>query len=237
MRTVRKIPVREIHEIEFTSVCNLACVYCPHPQLQRPKRHMLGDTFDRVLEQLEHLCVAGTQGEVSLTGIGETTLHPEFYDWVCEIRRVIGFDRKLVMSTNGLTMTRLMAKFLRVQQMDVYVSLHRPEVAGKAIQLLREAGCRHGHNHAFVDSALDWAGQVEWMNTAPKTVCQYLQQAWVAVREDGEINTCCMDAHSKYPLGSVFDPIGSLTTSVTDLCAGCHLVVPQHMNQKELAHG
>lgn len=236
MQTIR-IPVRELHEIEFTSVCNLACVYCPHPQLQRPKRHMTQETFACVLNHLEWLCKEGTQGEVSLTGIGETTLHPMFEHMTRSVRQVVGSRRRIVMSTNGLTMTKDLSEFLALWKVDVYVSLHRPEMAGRALQLLREAGCRHGHNHAFVDSALDWAGQVEWQNTAPRGVCQYLQQSWVAVREDGMINTCCMDAHSKHPLGSVLDPIGSLTTTMTALCSGCHLVVPQHMKQKELAHG
>lgn len=229
--------MRELHEIEFTSVCNLACVYCPHPQLQRPKRHMTQETFARVLTHLAWLCKEGTQGEVSLTGIGETTLHPLFEEMTRSVREVIGSRRKLVMSTNGLTMTHELARFLADCNVDVYVSLHRPEMAGRAIKMLNDAHCRHGHNHAFVDSALNWAGQVEWQNTAPKSVCQYLQQSWVAVREDGTINTCCMDAHSKYPLGSVFDPVGSLKTMATDLCSGCHLVVPTYINGKELAHG
>lgn len=230
-----RVPVRELHEIEFTSVCNLACVYCPHPKLQRPKRHMTYDTFMHTLRHLTHLCELGTQGEVSLTGIGETTLHPSFESMLKDVRRVIG-DRKLVMSTNGLTMTKELAELLAETRVDVYVSLHRPEIAGKALQLLRDARCRHGHNHAFVDSALDWAGQVDWPCTAKKTVCQYLAQAWVAVREDGSINTCCMDAHGNHPLGSVFDPVGSLTTTPTALCSGCHLVVPSQLT-KELAHG
>lgn len=228
---MRSVPVRELHEIELTSVCNLACVYCPHPALQRPKQHMSVGTFARTILHLQHLCDMGTQGEVSLTGIGEATLHPEFRDYTIEIRRVIG-DRKLVMSTNGLTMTPDLADFLARWGVNVYVSLHRPEIAGKALAMLRAARCLHGHNHAFVDSSLDWAGQVAWPNSAKRTLCQYLSQAWVAVREDGTINTCCMDAHSKYPMGSVYDSPGTLRTAPTMLCSGCHLIVPKELTEE-----
>lgn len=228
--------VRELHEIEFTSICNLACVYCPHPTLQRAKAHMDSATFMLTLGHLQYLCAKGTQGEVSLTGIGETTLHPNFMAMASAVRRSIR-DRKLVMSTNGLTMTVELARFLAEIKCDVYVSLHRPELAGRALRLLRDNGCRHGHNKAFADSALDWAGQVDWYVSAPKTVCQYLKNGWAAVRQDGSVNTCCMDAHGLYPIGCVEQDVGTLTTGPTKLCAGCNLIVPEEYKQEELMHG
>lgn len=173
---MKAVPVREIHEIELTSVCSLACVYCPHPTLQREKAHMPWETFERTLEHVEYLCGIGTQGEVSLTGIGEAILYPRFEEAARRVRAVIG-NRKLVLSTNGTHMTPEIARLLAELKFGVYVSLHRPEVAAPALHTLEEAGCGTGTNTAFVDSSLDWAGQVKWHVSAPIALCGYLSRA------------------------------------------------------------
>lgn len=222
----RATPLREIHEIEFTSRCNLACRYCPHPKMKRAKADMSIATFERTMLHVQHLVDAGTQGEVSLTGIGEALMHPHFKPWAAMVREVIGDSRKLVLSTNGLLMTKDIAEFLARLDAHVYVSGHRPEKAGPAIELLKAAGCKVGANTAFMDNAIDWAGQVEWFVSTDAHMCSYLQKRWAAVRQDGSVNTCCMDAESLAPIGSVYDAIGSLRTWATDVCRNCSLVVP-----------
>ena len=222
-----EVRVREIHEIELTSICNLACTYCPHPNLGRAKAHMEWSTFERTLEHIAYLCEKGTQGEVSLTGIGEAILYPRFIEALYRVREVIG-DRKLITSTNGVAMTEEIARALADTGTGVYVSLHRLEVAAPALEMLKAAGCATATNVAFVDSALDWAGQVDWYVSAPKAaMCGYLSNSWAVVRQCGSVDACCMDAHSLYPVGSVFDEPGSLHTHVTDLCAKCNFRVPE----------
>jgi hypothetical protein len=210
-----RVPVREVHEIEFTSRCNLACRYCPHPKMVRPKADMTRETFDRTMLHLQHLCDAGTQGEVSLTGIGEAILHPEFVPWMRVVREAIGPSRRLVLATNGVAMTPELAKELAKSAVTVYVSTHRPERAGPAVQMVRAAGCTWGTNTAFVDDAIDWAGQVPWHVSAGTHLCSYLDKRWVAIRQDGSVNTCCMDAESLEPIGSVYDALGSLHVRTT----------------------
>lgn len=228
----RATPLREIHEIEFTSRCNLACRYCPHPKMQRAKADMTLDTFERTMAHVQHYVDTGTQGEVSLTGIGEALMHPEFKAWTTIVRAVIGKDRKLVISTNGLLMTKAMAEFMAALDMHVYVSGHRPEKAGPAIELLKAAGCKVGANTAFMDNAIDWAGQVEWFVSTDAHMCSYLQKRWAAVRQDGSVNTCCMDAESLAPIGSVYDAVGSLRTWATKVCEGCSMVVPNEFRER-----
>ena len=228
----RATPLREIHEIEFTSRCNLACRYCPHPKMTRHKGDMTRKTFDATMAHVQHYVDAGTQGEVSLTGIGEALMHPDFVAWATVVREVIGKDRKLVLSTNGLLMTKLTAEFLARMDAHVYVSGHRPEKAGPAIELLKAAGCKVGANTAFMDNAIDWAGQVEWFVSTDAHMCSYLQKRWAAVRQDGSVNTCCMDAESLAPIGSVFDEVGSLRTWATDVCRNCSLVVPDEFRER-----
>lgn len=227
---MRQIAVREIHEIELTSVCNLACAYCPHPTLKRAKAHMEWATFERTLAHISYLCMLGTQGEVSLTGLGEAILYPRFVEALHRTRAAIG-DRLLVMSTNGVDMTPEIARELAAADASVYVSLHRPEVATPALEMLKAAGCATATNVGFVDSSLDWAGQVKWHVSAPRRVCGYLSNAWAVVRQDGSVDACCMDAHDLYPVGSVWDDLGSLMTRVTKLCQSCNFHPPQELSE------
>lgn len=219
-------PVLEIHEIEFSSRCNLACKYCPHPKMKRAKADMTEAVFVRTMEHVQFLVNRGTQGEVSLTGIGEAILHPRFIEWMRVVRSVIGYSRKLVIATNGVALTRTMAEAMADAHAEVFVSTHRPEKAGPAVELLKAVKCRVGTNTAFVDAAIDWAGQVDWYVSGKSHACSYLARRWVAIREDGSVNTCCMDAESLAPIGHVDDQIGTLRTRATSVCDGCHLGVP-----------
>lgn len=230
---MKTVAVREIHEIELSSVCNLACKYCPHPKLQRAKEHMSWETFERTLEHVAYYVEKGTQGEVSLTGIGEAILYPRFVEALFRVREVIG-PRNIVLATNGVALTPAIAEVLAKLRVITFVSTHRPEKAGPAWEMLKKAGGIGGLNTAFVDSSIDWAGQVKWAASAPVHECTYLNAAWAVVRQDGSVNACCMDAHSKHKLATVWDEPGSLMTRPIGLCGSCHLKVPAHL-QEEVA--
>lgn len=231
---MKSVPVREIHEIELSSICNLACRYCPHPKLERPKEHMSWETFERTLEHVAYYVEKGTQGEVSLTGIGEAILHPRFIEAVFRVREVIE-GRQITLATNGVDMTPDLAEVLARLRVVTYVSTHRPEKAGPAWQMLKDAGAITGLNTAFVDSSIDWAGQVKWHVAAKGHDCTYLNLGWGVVRQDGSVNACCMDAHGKHKLASVWDEVGSLMTRPIGLCESCHLRVPAHLREEVAA--
>jgi hypothetical protein len=188
------------------------------------------DTFMAALGHVQHYCRRGTQTEVSLTGIGEAILHPAFIGMLRILRSVLG-TREIVLATNGVALDSVIAEALSQSQVHVYVSLHRPEVAGPAIELLRKHRCRFEVNHAFVDRSIDWAGQVDWPASGPRHVCDYLRKGWAVVRQCGSIDACCMDAHDLYPIGHVGDDYGSLITRATNLCASCHLIVPDELRE------
>lgn len=230
---MRSVPIREIHEIELSSRCSLACKYCPHPKLERAKADMSWETFERTLEHVAYYVGQETQGEVSLTGIGEAILHPRFIEAAFRLREVIG-PRQITMATNGVDMTPELASVLARLGVVTYVSTHRPEKAGLAYEMLKKAHAPVGLNTAFVDSSIDWAGQTKWFVSAKSHDCAYLGLGWGVVRQDGSVNACCMDAHSKFKLASVWDEPGSLMTRPIGLCGTCHLKVPKHL-QEEVA--
>ena len=217
--------ITRIHQIELTSRCNLACVYCPHPKMQRAKIDMDVETFGRCLQWVRYFQELGTQPELSLTGIGEALLHPDFLHYLWMTRCMFGGE--LLFSTNGLEITDEICEALKRFNVTTYVSLHRPEAAGPAIAKLMRHGVKGHVNAGFATSALNWAGTVDWEVTAPKAECQYLRQGWGTVLSDGSITTCCMDSEGLGIVGHVNDEIGSLALKPYSLCGACHLSVPE----------
>lgn len=219
-------PILEIHQIELTSRCNLRCRYCPSPKLPRPKIDMTDDIFEAALDLVRFYCRMGTQTELSLTGIGEPLLHPKFIDMVAKAREAIGWDRPLVVATNGILLSDSIAERLAEHQVRVFISLHRPEVAGPAIERAKKHGIFAASNNSAATSAFNWAGQVNWFVSAPKSPCEYLRSGWGVVLADGRITTCCLDADGSGVVGTVHDEHGSLGIKPYRHCDTCHMTAP-----------
>lgn len=225
-------PVRDVHQIELTTKCNLRCHYCAHhPQLPRAQEHMTEETFAAALRLVKHLVDRGTQAELSLTGIGESLLHPRFLEFVGRARAVIGPERPLVITTNGILFDEFLARELVPHKPQVFISLHRPEKAGLAVEVARKYGLLAGTNSAFVTAAFNWAGtQRNWYVTAPPITCEYLRSGWCVVLVDGRVATCCLDARGSSVVGTVLDDPSSLALKpwgdASHGCGACHMRLP-----------
>lgn len=229
-------PLRSIHQIELSTFCNLRCSYCPSPKQpelrQQPPMHMARRVFERALDWAVALNDRRDENraELSLTGIGEALLHPAFVEFLALARQRLPVH-PLVFSTNGLLLTDDLAAAIAPFKPRVWVSLHRPEKAGPAIEVAKRHGIYAGPNPAPATAAFDWAGQVPWFVSAPPLACQYLRDGWGVVLVDGRITTCCLDASAKGVVGHVDDPIESLTVAGRglkpyELCGTCHCTVP-----------
>lgn len=224
-----KFPITTVHQIEISSKCNLKCRYCPHPKMERPKKDMEWDVFSHSIAWAKEL--GGP--ELSFTGMGEALLNPKCSGFITYARLQLP-EPYFLLATNGLEIVKpqvqdieVMLRTLRECDVTVFVSTHRPEVAGPALEILLKNGIKAGTNTSFVTSGFDWAGQVEWHgNPAPGTECQYLKQGWATILENGDIVNCCMDAHGLYPVGNVLNSILPTDFEVIPLCEKCHLRIP-----------
>ena len=227
-------PITTLHQIEMTSICNLRCGYCTWPTMPRPKMHMTRETYMKAIGWVRHFVRKGTQGELNLAGIGESTLHPNFVEFVGIAREAVGPDIPIVLATNGLAMTDAMARALVPYNTRIWVSLHRPEKAGPAIEILKRHGLLNGVSADPSIASIDWAGQVEYHVSAPPSVCDWLKTGWAMVMADGRIATCCLDATGAGVVGTVDDDPDSIRIQPYDLCRGCHMVPPPEEAAKEL---
>ena len=233
-------PIESIHQVEVTSRCDLRCVYCPSPKLDKPveeggfgraKIDISDEHFYRALEWAVHFERQGTQNELALTGIGEPLLHPRLVEYLAAAREALPAN-PITFSTNGLALAKPsgdeLLKRMKPYQPQIYVSTHRPEKAGLAIAKVKKAGLFATENTSFAtDGAMDWAGQIDWPVQIEVTVmCAYLGLGWGVVLSDGRMTRCCYDATGEGSFGHVDDPIGALSTSPWSLCEPCHQVVP-----------
>jgi MoaA/NifB/PqqE/SkfB family radical SAM enzyme len=132
--------VKQIHQIEITSRCNLRCVYCVHRHMPRPKVDMAEIVFRQALDWAAKFVERGTQTSLNLAGIGESTMHPDFVRFVHLARKKVGPRCELVLATNGLLVDDALAEAIAPARPQVFVSMHRPEKAGPAINALQRAG-------------------------------------------------------------------------------------------------
>jgi hypothetical protein len=219
------IPLQQIHQIEITSRCNLRCVYCVHPTMAREKKDMDRETFSRALHWALHFQNAGTQGSINLAGIGESTMHESFIEYLAMTRSVLGPAQDIVLATNGVVIARnpSLAEQMAPYRPKVYVSLHRPEKAGIAVELLSKAGILAGVSADSSISATDWAGQVKWHVSARKgSPCPWVRGGWGIVLSDGRITRCAFDGTGIGVIGHVNDDLSKMQTSPYSLCKSCH---------------
>lgn len=215
-------PIRWLHQIEMTSHCNLRCKYCASPTLKRPKVHMCDDHFERAVHWVRMFHVKYKQPEVNMAGIGESTMHPRFVENMFLARRTIGEGIRIVLATNGLLVTKELANAIAPMRPTVFVSLHRPERAGPAVEALRSAGIFAGSSSDPSLAATDWAGQVKWHRSAGnERQCPWVVGQKVMAMADGRITRCSFDASGVGVLGTLSDDLEQLNTSPYILCRTC----------------
>ena len=222
--------VTAIHQVEITSRCNLRCAYCPSRDItagKYPNRaavDMTRTTFERALAWVLFYARQGKQHELNLAGIGESTLHPEFIDFVGLARAALPTGR-LIFATNGLIHDEAMVKAIAPYAPEVWVSLHRPERAGPAIEVYKKYGLLHGISAHPATQANTWAGQVTWFDSSLPSPCPWLRDGWVMVMADGRITTCCIDAQGLGVVGHVDDPLGAISLQPYALCKNCYQTI------------
>ena len=217
--------ITTLHQIELSSKCQLKCVYCPSPTMKRPQGFMAREHFLAALDWVRLFVRRWTQGELNLAGTGESTLHPDFPEFIGLARAALGPVQALLFPTNGIALTEEIVEACVRHDCRVYVSLHQGSRAGMpAIQLAKRRGVLAGYSVDAAVQPTDWAGQVkDWpVSFTEETRCPWIREGWCMVLSDGRLTTCSFDAEGAGVVGLVTDAPGSLSVAPYSLCASCH---------------
>lgn len=234
--------IQRIHQIEITSRCNLKCKYCVHPNMLRVKEDMTEEMFSKALELVKYSVVYNRQRELNLAGIGESTLHPLFPEFVAEARGVLGDSINIVLATNGIhkNLDELEDIIIRIApyKPSIFVSIHRPERAAYAVALYKKYGLLSGISADPSIASVDWAGQVDFPVSTPlkDTPCDWLSKGMAMVSANGDILQCCFDGDGGSKVGHLDDGFGIFDKEVSPhrLCPSCHLNVPGELSNKDI---
>jgi len=92
--------------IETSSVCNTACSFCPHSTMEREKKVMDDETFERVLDQIKGF---GTRN-LGMYFFGEPMTDPKLAERIKQLKS--GFTSYVQIVSNGLILKENRAKEL-----------------------------------------------------------------------------------------------------------------------------
>jgi hypothetical protein len=190
----------------------------------RSKIDMDEETYVASLRWAKKFVQRGSQFELNLAGIGESTMHPDFVRWVHLAREAVGPRCRIVLATNGLLMTDEMAVAIAPADPMVWVSLHRPEKAGPAVEALKRVGLLAGVSADPALAAMNWAGQVNWHVSVPeRRKCQWVRGGLAFVMSDGRVSSCCLDSDGSGVIDQDIKTadLGHVSTHRYRLCDTC----------------
>jgi hypothetical protein len=227
-----------IKNLEVTSLCNLACPYCPAfgQGAYRPVGHMSEEVVDRSLYWLKRFVDQGTQKELNVFGVGEPLLHPKYVDIVRRCRKVMPAYLQLRLNTNGLLATKEIIRELILAGADaIDLTDHNAEASMKTIHIFRELQrefpkMKFGYSRDGVINPNNWGGLIDWIDWEPdhpKYICPWLDNGQVMIMSDGSVTRCCQDAHARGLLGTVWDDLLTMDHTPFVQCKTCHELVPK----------
>ena len=113
-------------QLEFTSRCNLRCVYCAVSQPDYVGRDMPTEDFDRLVEDLK----ARRVEQVLINGHGETTLLP---DWQEKVRKIAyhGLNMSIISNFARLMSDAELEAMAHVANIQVSIDTHRADLLQK----------------------------------------------------------------------------------------------------------
>lgn len=218
--------IQRIHQIEITSQCNLRCKYCVHPKMKREKIHMSEEVYIKAIDLAKQCVEKHGQNELNLCGIGESTMHPNFVAFLAYAREQLPGIR-LVIASNGVKVKEEYVEAMAKYRMDYFVSLHRPEVAGPAIELGKKYGVLRGVSADPSIASMDWAGQVDWhVSCQTGTPCPWLAQKMAMVTAEGDLVQCCLDGDGIGKIGTIYDNLDEIEAKPYELCPTCSHSIP-----------
>lgn len=214
--------------LEISSLCNLACAYCPASQVSdhRPATLMDDSVFHAAMGWLEIFVRNKTQQEINLFGVGEPTLHPRLAEYAAQVRRIHP-QGHIQVNTNGIVLAQdpgLAADLKAAGVTEIHITDHDAATTLAALGSCSLAGITGVINRDFVTGPNNWAGQVDWVPQVQyRLLCRWLIRGEIFVLADGGVANCCIDAFGQSVRFNVIEHTPDQVDLVPfSLCEGCH---------------
>lgn len=226
-----------LYQIELTNVCNSACVWCPHREMQRPQGFMTRAVFEALLQEARRDGVAG--GQLGLHHFGEPLLHPDLPYFLQRLAaaglswrlssngRLLAHPaiRRLLLQSHGGELYLSMENGARVA--DVQALLAEKRASGSTLPVVLQtlssfdADYEHdcgltGDFQTYTQVEHSWAREGDgWLSER----CPFLVNDWVVALWDGTYVSCCTDYEGRSVLGRV--GLGRDRNHAWSACASC----------------
>lgn len=196
----------KVIEINPTELCNLKCNFCPRSTFYKNQNlNMTIETAEEIARQLRDI---EYKGEVSITGRGEPTLHPQFKD----IAEVFLKDRtwKLKINTNIARFDRYYDTIMQFEK--IVYNIYNKSETFYAQQLERFKD--HPNVHIkFKPLDMQWNDRPGFTNRAGSFPTNSLPDDLrceviflkMFIDWDGTYRVCCEDWKEKISMGSIYD--------------------------------
>ena len=231
--------LQTITTLELSNICNLSCKYCINrliPSVScRTPGIMTDNAFVRSCDLIQKLCDKGTQREIFLNGNGESLLDSKIIERIGIIREIMGKDRQIGLSTNGLLIDENMTRKLSASGLSrLDISCHSPYHTRRAAHLLTRVGMQGIVSFGAILQSHNWAGQLEPENTIDcklNNICDPLIEGRGYILCEGNITPCCYDYRNLGVFGTVFAIDKALDAEVRayQLCETCHQRIPEYL--------
>lgn len=209
----------KIYQVESTSNCSATCSFCPHPTMERKKKHMSLETFRRVLSVMENDYIA-------LHHFGEPLLNP---DLPAFIREAHAHGVRCEFSTNGYGIQKddyLKAVLdARPYMIRIAYDFFKPDEFIKKVLTFNVATIVK--LHAVTKGLLlehkpynNWAGVLPGESEI-RGECYYKKFHYACALQDGSLVPCCQDYEGKHVIGHVNEPDKVAFQEDYSICKGC----------------
>jgi len=228
--------LRTINNIEVSAICNNACRYCPASEVHkhRPVGLMTMDTFEHVLEWIRYFVRQGTQGQVNMYGVGESTLNPLLPDMIRAVRDIVPYRHQVHLNTNANWVDKtttyvtekeieyaLSLKNAGITQIDI--TAHNHFNTAKAWRIFGIVEIPSKISFDVITRPNNWGGQVDWFEPIYDAgFCPWIYKGQSNIMWDGGINQCCLDAFGNHIMGTVYDEPHDIEAVPYELCKSCH---------------
>lgn len=219
----------DIFQIEITNFCDMACPYCPHEAMTRPKGHMSAEILEKCIVHSKNV----GRKSLILHHFGEPLLHPKLAERFLQVKEAgLGIQ----FSTNATLLDKKMEMLMSLEtRIDVVVSVHqwRDQPVSTYWEALAAFQAKAKGSQVFIHNAYNVSKDryffCKWVNGRVRDWdyykdCYFLRENSAVVLWNGDIASCCIDCHGESVFSNINMPgaFGTRTVAWRG-CVSCDL--------------